>query len=275
MGTARFLLPEFKKATSPFFRDLRQFSSSAALIRRAWTIFPEEPESDDQDGGSSVYRRALKYQRPITIQYDENLRNSVSLIGTIDYPFKKCNTTTGHFGVHTILNVKNSPGSYRDLKVLLKMWNEMAEISVQHLKPNDLIYVSGYLGWYTKLEEYGRCIRCHEVQVKEINLVAQNGLAPACKKSKKLESGDLTVDYAQKKRDRLHLWQVFFANPNEWWDNRKSKPHPNYPDFKHKDTSEVLWLQDNDPPWIKQQLQLYDTRWREQSPENTLVPFGL
>lgn len=52
---------------------------------------------------------------------------------------------------------------YTLYRVLLKMWNEMAEITVQHLKPNDLIYVSGYLGWYTKLEEYGRCIRCHEV----------------------------------------------------------------------------------------------------------------
>ncbi|XP_022894358.1 protein OSB1, mitochondrial-like [Olea europaea var. sylvestris] len=275
MGTACFLLPKFKNYISPFFRDLHQFSSSAALIRRAWTLLPEEPESDEPDGGSFVYRRALKYQRPITVQYDESLRNSVSFIGTIDYPIKNCNTTNGHFGVYTMLNVKASPGLYRDLRVLLKMWHEMAEISVQHLKPNDLIYVSGHLGWYTKVDEYGRCIRCHEVQVKEINFVAQSGLAPACKKSKKLESGDSTVDYAQKKRDRLHLWQVFFTNPNEWWDNRKSKPRPNHPDFKHKDTGEVLWLQDNDPPWIKKQVQLYDARLREQSPENILVPFGL
>lgn len=52
---------------------------------------------------------------------------------------------------------------YTFYRVLLKMWHEMAEISVQHLKPNDLIYVSGHLGWYTKVDEYGRCIRCHEV----------------------------------------------------------------------------------------------------------------
>ncbi|KAL2504175.1 Protein OSB1 [Abeliophyllum distichum] len=263
------------RALPAFSVIFRQFSSSSALIRRVWTLFPEETESEDPDCGSSVYKRALKYQRPVTVQYDANLHNSVSLIGTIDLPFKQINTTDGTFGVHTVLNVKASSGSYRDLKVLLMLRVEMAEISVQHLKPNDLIYVSGHLGSYTKLDECGRSICRHKVEVNEINFVAQDGLAPACKKSKKFLSGDSVVDYAQKKRDRLHLWQLFFANPYEWRDIRKSKPRPNFPDFKHKDTGEALWLQDNDPPWIKQQLQLYESRLRVRSPENTLVPMGL
>lgn len=63
----------------------------------------------------------------------------------------------------------------------------------------------------------------------------------------------------EKWRDRLHLWQVFFSNPYEWWDNRKQKLYPGSPDFKHKDTGEALWLSPNDPPWIKKQLQLLDS----------------
>ena len=58
--------------------------------------------------------------------------------------------------------------------------------------------------------------------------------------------------------DRLHLWQVFFANPYEWWDNRQSKPWASYPDFKHKDTREKIWLQPDDPPWVRKQLELHD-----------------
>lgn len=36
------------------------------------------------------------------------------------------------------------------------------------------------------------------------------------------------------------------------------------PDFKHKDTGEALWLGPNDPPWIKKQLQLLDSKMAEQ-----------
>lgn len=67
--------------------------------------------------------------------------------------------------------------------------------------------------------------------------------------------------------NHLHLWQVFFANPCEWWDNRKQKNlqkvNPWLPDFKHKDTGEALWLNPNDPPWIKRQLELLDTKMAE------------
>lgn len=58
--------------------------------------------------------------------------------------------------------------------------------------------------------------------------------------------------------DRLRLWQIFLANPHEWWDNRKDKKNPNGPDFKHKDTKESLWILQDDPPWIKKQLELLD-----------------
>lgn len=69
----------------------------------------------------------------------------------------------------------------------------------------------------------------------------------------------------QRRRNRLHLWHVFFANPAEWWDNRTHKLKPGLPDFKHKDTGEALWLLHSDPPWINQQLQLHDSRLSKRS----------
>ena len=68
----------------------------------------------------------------------------------------------------------------------------------------------------------------------------------------------------EKYKNRLHMWQVFFTNPYEWWDNRKCKVNPQLPDFKHKDTGESLWLSPNDPPWVKKQLQKLDSTILEQ-----------
>lgn len=64
----------------------------------------------------------------------------------------------------------------------------------------------------------------------------------------------------EKHRKRLHLWQVFFTNPYEWRDLRKSKINPRQPDFKHRSSGEALWLKPCDPPWVMRQLRLQDSR---------------
>ncbi|KAG8377654.1 hypothetical protein BUALT_Bualt08G0055400 [Buddleja alternifolia] len=258
MGSARLLLlGRFKNAASI---PSRLFSSSAALIRRRSSIH----HSEGSDGESALYKRALKLQRPTTIEFRKSLFNSVSLIGTIELHFKECNTDK--FGVHTRLKVKASGGPYAHHRVLLKFWDEMAEMSVQHLKPDDFIYVSGYLSSYVQVDEDGKSTRNYEVNVTEVNFVAKQGLGPACQNSVKLEPKVSYEDMMQMHRNRLHLWQIFFANPSEWWDNRKCKTKPIAPDFKHKDTGEALWLKDTDPPWIKKQLELHHSRLSKRSP---------
>ncbi|KAL2249642.1 protein OSB1, mitochondrial [Sesamum indicum] len=256
MRAARLLLPRFKNAAS---ESARLFSSPAALKRQPWTPF-----SDYSDGERAVYNRALEFQRPTTVRYEDIFPNTVSLIGRIVYPLKACKSPG--FGFYTMLKVKASSGASPYFSIMLKFWNDMAEISVQHLKLNDLIYVSGRLGSYMKVDENGKSIHKCEVIVTEINFVAQHGLGPAYQNLAKIEHAVSAEDIMQKHRDRLHLWQIFFANPCEWWDKRNCKLSPKAPDFKHKDTGEALWLQDKDPPWIKQQLQLLDSRFSKRSP---------
>lgn len=65
--------------------------------------------------------------------------------------------------------------------------------------------------------------------------------------------------------DKIYLWQVFFANPYDWWDNRRNKMNPKQPDFKHKDTGEALWLDSDKPVWVTRQLELLDQRTAEKS----------
>lgn len=77
------------------------------------------------------------------------------------------------------------------------------------------------------------------------------------------DSGSCDVNKEEWIRDRLILWQLFFANPFEWWDQRATKGFSNRPDFRHKSTGEALWIKSDDPPWVKMQLNLYDSKVSE------------
>ncbi|KAJ7568200.1 hypothetical protein O6H91_01G022800 [Diphasiastrum complanatum] len=51
------------------------------------------------------------------------------------------------------------------------------------------------------------------------------------------------------------LWQEFFSDPSQWWDNRFTKKSPKYPDFKHKSTLEGLWVDSwLNPSWVKEKM---------------------
>lgn len=96
-----------------------------------------------------------------------------------------------------------------------------------------------------------------------MNYVAQGGRGPTSQKVEESQSGAGGVDF-EEYENSIYLWQVFFTNPYEWLDYRKCKVNPRQPDFKHKETGEALWLRPSDPPWIKRQLQLLDTKMEEQ-----------
>ncbi|CAA2978380.1 protein OSB4, chloroplastic-like [Olea europaea var. sylvestris] len=48
-------------------------------------------------------------------------------------------------------------------------------------------------------------------------------------------------------------WKNLVENPDKWWDNRSNKRNPKQPDFKHKETGEVLWL-NRSPDWALSRL---------------------
>ncbi|KAJ7527173.1 hypothetical protein O6H91_16G040000 [Diphasiastrum complanatum] len=51
------------------------------------------------------------------------------------------------------------------------------------------------------------------------------------------------------------LWQEFFSDPSQWWDNRLTKKSPKHPDFKHKRTLECLWVDGwLNPSWVKEKM---------------------
>lgn len=253
----------FKTLTSysSQLQRLRPFSSSAAASHRDWGFYTDDTEDSKE---SAVYKHVLKSQRPSTIERQGKLLNTADFIGTVDSPPKIMNTRNGRFGVYTSLKVKPSRDSNRFFWISLRMWDNIAEISFKYLKPNDFIYVSGCLESYPKVDENGKLRTKYNVNVTKINYVAQHGKVNTCLEAEQSGSTDQIESALEKRRNRLHLWQVFFTNPYDWWDNRKCKPNPRGPDFKHKSTGEVLWLSPhNDPPWIRKELQRHDSRLAE------------
>ncbi|XP_004291937.1 PREDICTED: protein OSB1, mitochondrial-like [Fragaria vesca subsp. vesca] len=266
MKAFRLLFPPFNKPApkSPLF--LQRLSAAAAYSSSAANPRFSNSFSDEDEEDSGVYQHKLKFQRPTTIQRRENPGpvNSASFIGSVSLPLRVKNTAHGgRFGVHTFLTVRNWPQSESTFRILLKMWDEMAVLSFKHLKQNDFIYVSGHLSSYTKNKLDGSCTLYHELVVKELNYVAQRGQGPGCANHEKPQS-DGGETGLEKSRERLHLWQVFFANPYDWWDNRKRKLNPRQPDFNHKYVDEALWLRPDDPPWVKTQIHRLDERMVEQ-----------
>ncbi|KAG0598383.1 hypothetical protein M758_12G068300 [Ceratodon purpureus] len=51
------------------------------------------------------------------------------------------------------------------------------------------------------------------------------------------------------------VWEEYFVDPSQWWDNRVEKKNPRAPDFKHKATGKALWVDGwYTPAWVKARL---------------------
>ncbi|EPS61785.1 hypothetical protein M569_13009, partial [Genlisea aurea] len=50
-----------------------------------------------------------------------------------------------------------------------------------------------------------------------------------------------------------YTWKSLLTNPDEWQDYRANKKNPKFPDFKHKETGEPIWL-DKVPSWALDKL---------------------
>ncbi|KAJ7540086.1 hypothetical protein O6H91_10G001200 [Diphasiastrum complanatum] len=91
-----------------------------------------------------------------------------------------------------------------------------------------------------------------------------------CQQQERGRSSDSIVRMEQ-------LWQEFFSDPSQWWDNRFiNKKSSNYPDFEHKSTHEGLWIDGwLNPPWIEGKMAIItsgqlqsDARIRSRAPDS-------
>ncbi|XP_048569661.1 protein OSB1, mitochondrial-like [Triticum urartu] len=223
-----------------------------------------------EEAESMAYRMSMLRAPPVARKKDIVSSNSCSLIGRLNAPVRlHRNSSEEDPKAYTFLCVTPSSASSStsaNFHVTLQMKGAMANVCLKHLKYNDLVHVSGLLNSYHKVSGTGEKYMCYKIHVKELNYVHdpkkprndKDSVDPAS-----TPSADSQTLEEIKYRERLRLWQVFFASPYEWWDNRQYKPYASCPDFKHKDTREQLWLHPDDPPWVRKQLELIDQQTAE------------
>ncbi|CAN6273458.1 unnamed protein product [Urochloa humidicola] len=217
------------------------------------------------DPESVAYRMSM-VRRPSSVRKRGLTWKSCSLIGRLNAPVRPCQGSSADYPrAYSFLTVSpsssSSSSSSSSFTVTLQLKGELANVGLKHLKHNDLVYVSGFLRSYHKVSPSGDRNIFYQIQVKELNYVLDQNKKPQDEDSVNPSPMLSATSKMRKDKtyiDRLHLWQVFFANPYEWWDNRQSKPWASCPEFKHKDTREKIWLHPDDPPWVRKQLELHD-----------------
>jgi len=330
-----------------FHPNTFKFSSATAITNsaRRWPVevrsrntTPVVKRNSEHSHGERS-RENGNYPRPQEVPWQKMLANRVHFIGTIGQPVQFKHTRSGKASASTRLGVKI--GSQGEIMwFTLVFWNELAETAAQHLKINDKVYVSGFLGLQSTAGEDDK-LQIYQVIATTLNFIEKTSPAfphqavVSSYKSSHVKSPDFsqqavvsgyktshlkppdfsqqadasgyktshvkTPDFSQQavvssyktshvkspdfsqqavvsgyktshvkssssSRDAdfiESLWQEFFSSPLEWWDNRTNKKNLKAPDFKHKDTGEVLWIWNKStPPWVKSQLAVLDSRMK-------------
>ncbi|VFQ68244.1 unnamed protein product [Cuscuta campestris] len=256
---------------SPLFQPLslkRSLSSSSKSGRlvSCGRISYSDDYTSSKISSSPVFERgqieASQLPPPAEIQWKKELCNSVQLIGIVASPVQIRHLASGKAVAWSRLAVKKSENdtSWIDLN----FWNELAHVAFQHVEKGRQIYVCGRLVSDTVEGDDGKQKTYYKVVVNELNFVERktSSTVPYDGESNSITPGTKTKNYAANSTESVEeLWQAFFANPMEWWDNRKNKRSPKYPDFKHKSTGESLWVEGwNNPAWVKSQLAVLDSR---------------
>ncbi|GMH20865.1 hypothetical protein Nepgr_022707 [Nepenthes gracilis] len=209
------------------------------------------------------YAPTVAYPRPSEIQWKKELCNSVQLIGIVATPVQINQLSSGKVVAWSRIAVRKSASDTSWIN--LTFWDELAHIAYQHVEKGQQIYISGRLISDSVENDDGKQQTFYKVVVQQLNFIGKNFSSPVALydgSSNSVASGRKFDNSAANNKGSIEeLWQAFFANPVDWWDNRKNKKNPKYPDFKHKDTGEALWVEGrNNPPWVKSQLEILDSR---------------
>ncbi|KAG2312671.1 hypothetical protein Bca52824_024228 [Brassica carinata] len=219
------------------------------------------------------------FRKPLSTSFDFNQSNSVSLMGFVDQPIRVIDTEPDSFCVSTLLRVKDPRDPNRSFRIPLSIWDVMARKCVAHLKPNDFIPISGRLVSYDKSSSnensslgLSKLLQIKVLEVNHVMAPPSHVLESEIPQKPNSETVSLEVvredGIEESKNGDIDLWKAFFANPDDWWDRRRSKKNPRLPDFKHKHTDEALWLRsDTTPVWVTRHLELLDQRRGEDDTE--------
>ncbi|RWR80959.1 protein OSB2, chloroplastic-like protein [Cinnamomum micranthum f. kanehirae] len=214
------------------------------------------------------------YPRPAEVPWKKELANSVNLIGVVGTPIQIKHLSSGKVLAWTRLAVKRS--ATETVWINLTFWDELAHVAFQHVEKGHQIYVSGRLVSDTVEGDDEKRQTYYKVVVQQLNFVEKTFPKVSLYEPERdsMTAGEKVGNFSGNHLGSTEeLWQAFFANPVDWWDNRNNKRNPKYPDFKHKDTKEALWIESKyNPPWVKSQLAILDARMQSLNDNGTGMP---
>ncbi|KAJ8458952.1 hypothetical protein OPV22_031878 [Ensete ventricosum] len=233
---------------------------SVAFVRRRHPPAPF-PARCSSGHGEHEYE-GVPRQRPQEIPWSKDLANSVHLIGIVGSSVQIKHLSSGKVLAWTRLGVKKSASETTWIN--LTFWDELAHMAFQHVEKGHQVHVSGRLVSDVVEGDDEKRQVFYKVVVQQLDFIERNYSTVSLyePETRSVDSGAKFGSYVGNSSGSTEkLWQAFFANPVDWWDNRKNKRNPKYPDFKHKDTGEALWIDSmNNPHWVKSQLAILDSR---------------
>ncbi|XP_059660414.1 protein OSB4, chloroplastic-like [Cornus florida] len=241
--------------------SVRLFSSPTT--RLGFNLLLKSSNDYNNHNGSYDQFVGPQYPKPSEIEWKKELCNSVQLIGIVATPVQIKHLNSGKVLAWSSLAVKKSATDTSWIN--LTFWDELAHVAFEHVEKGQQIYISGRLVTDTVENDDGKQQTYYKVVVQKLNFVERNfssAVALYDGDSNSVTPGRTLSKYAPNSTGTTEeLWQAFFANPLDWWDNRNTKRNPKYPDFKHKDTKEALWVEGrNNPQWVKSQLAILDAK---------------
>ncbi|CAN6439505.1 unnamed protein product [Victoria cruziana] len=170
-----------------------------------------------------VQEERVVYPRPSEIPWQKDIANSINLIGIVGTPVQIKHLDSGKVFAWARLAVKTS--ATETLWIGLTFWNELAYVAFQHVEKGQRIYVSGRLisdvvnGDGDKPQAY------YKVVVNQLNFIEKSSPLSLYESEKNpMNLGERRGTHSGAQTGTTEeLWQAFFANPTEWWDNRSSK----------------------------------------------------
>ncbi|XP_039166890.1 uncharacterized protein LOC120292666 [Eucalyptus grandis] len=173
----------------------------------------------DPQRPAEVLLQAAAYPRPQEIQWRKELTNSVQLIGIVSTPVEARDLPSGKVVAWTRLAVRKSPTDTTWIN--LTFWDELALTASQHLEKGQQIFVSGRLVSDVVESDEGKQQTFYKVVVQQLNFIERN-LSPFALNDH-ASGRNFGSDPVHNNSSTVELWQAFFANPLEWWDNRKTR----------------------------------------------------
>ncbi|CAN1131783.1 Protein OSB1, mitochondrial [Linum perenne] len=236
-------------------------SSSLSSLRPGFKPYRLKCSADYRDYNQNN-QAVVSHERPAEIPWKKELCNTVQLIGIVDGPVEIKDLPSGKVVASTRLGFKKSAAE--TCWINLTFWDELAQIASQHLQKGNQIYVSGRLISDAVENEEGKVMTYYKVVVQQFNFIERNASSSSSYGEGSSMNGSSSRKFNNNTSNMGSIeeqWQAFFANPSQWWDNRKNKRNSKYPDFKHKDTGEALWVEGRyNPSWVKSQLAVLDER---------------